>query len=240
MDVICEACSRRGRGQYESKSSLRHMGRAWALKETMPEVAVFLAITAEEEAAAAIFKALLAKGYIGSSTLSRKRHPDKAGVSIFLRLLGEPLLKPLLDVGVKLDLFFQKCGDENRLKLQKKIPIEGMGFLPLVLDEPLCQVLVEKGGGSPDFSRKVKEVASNNNIEVIKKHIQKVANERNFQLYSNGSSVPVEKSVDAKLEYYKSNSLLNLTVYILLCQSKSFSLVQELLSAYVAVLKDDG
>ena len=42
-------------GKHAARSALRHLERAWKLVDEMPELAMFSAITAEEESAAALF-----------------------------------------------------------------------------------------------------------------------------------------------------------------------------------------
>jgi hypothetical protein len=58
LKVLEKSSKTTGYGGFASKSCVRHLNRAFELKSTMPEVAAFLAITAEEEAATAIFAAL--------------------------------------------------------------------------------------------------------------------------------------------------------------------------------------
>jgi hypothetical protein len=46
-----------------AKNAIRHLEKAWDIKDIDPEMSIFRAITAEEEAATSIFIALKEKGY---------------------------------------------------------------------------------------------------------------------------------------------------------------------------------
>jgi len=77
--LLREAPKTRGKGGYSSASSARHLVRALELKKKMPEVVVFLMITAEEKAATAVFSALRKRRYEGANRLKDTDHVFKAG-----------------------------------------------------------------------------------------------------------------------------------------------------------------
>ena len=80
LSILERAAQTRGAGGFSAKSCRRHIERAWMLKESMPEVAVFLAITAEEEAATALFHAFQKKRYKNIGRINKRNHMHKAGV----------------------------------------------------------------------------------------------------------------------------------------------------------------
>ncbi|WP_232461222.1 hypothetical protein [Cellvibrio sp. PSBB006] len=88
LSILERAAQTRGAGGFSAKSCRRHIERAWLLKESMPEVAVFLAITAEEEAATALFHAFQKKRYknigrINKRNCNGQQKPDKKLSTLF-------------------------------------------------------------------------------------------------------------------------------------------------------------
>ena len=55
------ASSTKGLGGLAAKSAIRHLERAYQLVNEMPEVAAFLAVTAQEESAVCVFHGLKKK-----------------------------------------------------------------------------------------------------------------------------------------------------------------------------------
>src|SRR4051812_2704559 len=70
----------KGRPRNCCRNAFHRIKRAWSLRLLDPEIAVFSAITAEEEAASAVISALKTKGYSGADILNPRSHPHKAGV----------------------------------------------------------------------------------------------------------------------------------------------------------------
>lgn len=66
--------------RMRAQSSLEGFDRAFTLFEIDREMSSFRAITAEEEAAAALFRALQVRKYPGSDRLDLKRHDHKAAL----------------------------------------------------------------------------------------------------------------------------------------------------------------
>jgi hypothetical protein len=58
-------------GQYAARNAVRHLDKAGEIAEIDPMMAAFRAITAEEEAATAVFHALRRQGYPASSPTRR-------------------------------------------------------------------------------------------------------------------------------------------------------------------------
>lgn len=81
----------KGHSGFSAKSSIRYVERSFELAGTIPEVAAFLAITAEEEAATALCLALKSKNYLRSNELKIHDHKHKGGLYPFLTLLGVAL-----------------------------------------------------------------------------------------------------------------------------------------------------
>jgi hypothetical protein len=72
-----------------ARNSMHHLERAFKIKDVDPEMAVFRSITAEEEAATAIFIALKEKHYNNADKIQYKKHPYKQALGPFIRAIGK-------------------------------------------------------------------------------------------------------------------------------------------------------
>ncbi|MEW5884951.1 MAG: hypothetical protein AB1725_12115, partial [Armatimonadota bacterium] len=89
IERFIEASS--GGGRHAGRSAIRHIRRAWALKDIDKEMAAFRGITAEEESVRAIFHALQKRRYPGASCLKWRDHRQKAAVDPFFRAVSQVL-----------------------------------------------------------------------------------------------------------------------------------------------------
>lgn len=181
LKILEKSSKTTGYGGFASKSCARHLNRALQLRSSMPEVAAFLAITAEEEAATAIFAALRKRKYNHASKLKVRDHKHKAGVYPFLKLLGE-VLGPLKH-GLPLNLFFDEKDDAFRIRMP--LGIQGDRQICIVPEPPLNLVSVGPSGNPTDYLKQVRSAASDQGINSIFKYVQELANERNTMLYAS-------------------------------------------------------
>jgi hypothetical protein len=70
----CINDSAKGYSKQCARSAIHHLELAWKIKDVDPEMAIFRAITSEEEAATAIFIALKDKGYLNAKKIKFKKH----------------------------------------------------------------------------------------------------------------------------------------------------------------------
>lgn len=230
------AAQTRGRGGYSSASSAQHLKRALELKDKMPEVAVFLTITAEEEAATAVFSALRKKKYEGASELREKDHVFKAGLYPFIQLLGNTVAA--LKFGVPLELFFDPKKDQPDdaiLKIRMPMNIPGREDLFIVPDPPLNLVSVDPGGKKTDYFSAVRKVANENGIDSIHEQIRKWANRRNRMLYASDSELPKVKDVEKWMLPHFKGIFANLAAYLLVEPHPKQNFVQEALTAFLKI-----
>ena len=80
-----------GAGKHAARSALRHLERAWELLESMPEIALFLGITAEEESATAIFHCLKWRKYKGAESINIHDHRHKTALHPLLLAIGKTM-----------------------------------------------------------------------------------------------------------------------------------------------------
>lgn len=76
-------------GKHAARSALRHLERAWKLADEMPELAIFSAITAEEESATALFHVLKKHSYDGAELLNGRSHLHKIALHPFMLAVGK-------------------------------------------------------------------------------------------------------------------------------------------------------
>ena len=234
--LLQEASKTRGKGGYASRSAKRHLDRALALKDQMPEVSVFLAITAEEEAATALFSALKKRKYQGAAKLKDKDHRFKAGVYPFIKLLGPTI--GAIKHNVPLELYFEakpKKPTDGILKVRMPLAFLGYGDLSLMPDPPLNLHSVGPDGVPTDYSKAVKEVATEEGIESIYKYIEGLSNIRNQMLYASDSGIPRIDSVEESLEPHLKGVFANLSAYLLVEPHPKQNLVQEALTAFLNI-----
>lgn len=230
--ILEESSNTSGHGGFAAKSCARHLKRALELRSNMPEVAAFLAITAEEEAATALFAALRKRQYNHATKLKVRDHKYKAGVYPFLKLLDK-VLGPLKH-GLPLNLFF----DEENGNLRIRIPLEIKADrqLCIVPDPPLNLVSVDPSGNPTNYLKQVRSVASDQGIHSIFEYIQKVANERNTMLYASDSGIPELNDIDGVLDRHFKAAFLNLIIYLLVEPHKVQNLVQASVDTFISIL----
>jgi hypothetical protein len=231
--VLDHAIKTKGYGGKAAASCKRYIERAWALKDEMPEVAVFLAITAEEEAASAVFGGLQKKQYEKAGKLSRFKHDHKAGVYPFLRLLGDALSP---EGGLEMTLIF----DETSGNLNVRVPFtlaSGERFY-IGPKPPLSLVSTGPDGQKKNYTEDVRSVASEYGIKSVFEYIQNLANERNKMLYASDKGIPTFKNIEDRLQKHTDAALLNLIIYLLIEPYKVQPLAQEALTSYLEILSN--
>lgn len=237
LTVLRKSSETRGHGGYAAVSCRRHLERAWEIKDCMPEVSIFLAITAEEEAAASVFHALKKRKYDNSHRVKLRDHRFKAGVYPFLRLIGDAVIPPkeTLSLNLYFDSEFQFNGEEV---LRVRLPIgvkHGREYF-LIPEPPLNIFSKDSGGGNKDYLKEVRGIASDKGIESIYRYIKELANERNKMLYASDSGLPhIEDAIPA-LRRHTNAAILNLIIYLLIEPHKPQNLPQEALNAYIKIL----
>jgi hypothetical protein len=77
--------------KWPAFNSLRHLNRAWKLRGIDEDMALFRAITAEEEASSALFLSLKRRGYRGADMLKRTRHDHKSAVVPFMKAIAHTM-----------------------------------------------------------------------------------------------------------------------------------------------------
>lgn len=237
LTVLRKSSETQGHGGYAAASCNRHLERAWKIKDYMPEVSVFLAITAEEEAATSLFHALKKRNYDNSNRIKLRDHRFKAGVYPFLKLIGETLIPPkdTLSLNLYFDSGFHPNGEEV-LRIRMPIFIKGGREYFLIPEPPLNFISKDSGGENKNYLKEVRDAATEKGIESIYRYIRKLANERNKMLYASDSGVPHIEDASPALQRHTNAAILNLMIYLLIEPHERQNLPQEALNAYINIL----
>ena len=225
-----------GNAGYAAKSSIRHINRALDLKNTMPEVSAFLAITAEEEASTALFAALKNKRYVRAKELKKNNHLHKGGVYPFLILLGETIGIVNGELPVEMTFKIPNNTDNEVLRTRMFIGEFGGALNYAYPDPPLNLVSVDASGNAKDYLKDIRNAAFEKGIKSIHAYIKTVANIRNKMLYASDSSIPNVKNIAEMLQRHIGATFLIHAIYLFIAQQPKQKLVEECIDIYLKTL----
>lgn len=206
--------------RLRAMNALDHIDRADRLLEFDREMASFRAITAEEEAAAAVFKALQWRSYPNSKRLSERDHVTKAALLAVLTAIRESL-SPLDTIKVVVDW--------GKPRLDVLIPLSAFGIGPIRGEalavqpvEPLdLYAALSPKDGAParpnNFERELKALAEGSKFDKALTMIRASANARNMLLYASDTALPKSKATAHSLRIRRQQVmvLLGLTIAVL-------------------------
>lgn len=228
LEVAKAFAKLRGRPRHCGFNALRGLKRAWAIAPLDPEMALFRAITAEEEAATALMFALQRRRYPGAAKLDPRNHVHKAGWSPFLRTVetvmaecGFPSPNFRIDAAStppRLDVF---------------VPSEELGLEPGHLaspDEPLNGLLragsINQGAARVmDFQAELQRQANAGGKQDIRALIRAEANLRNLLLYASDNGFTVVERPDEFLIRRRRPVMLLLTLTVAILQTPKHQLL---------------
>lgn len=224
--------------KHAARSAIRHLERASQLATSMPELAVFSAITAEEESATAIFHALKRRGYDGAQQLNVRNHRQKTALHPFL-LAVEKLFAELESVHEPHLEFNSELSPDGTELLRIRHTVIGPDGNPLwAYTNPPLEFSVSVNNVVHDFGAELAQLATENNAASAIRYVEKLANRRNLALYASPNGIPhMEGSVEPFLGYRKSVVFSHLMVVLLIephAQRQSF--VQQSLTAFLKLL----
>lgn len=209
--------SRPNPGRQPARMAVRHLERAWMIREIDPEMAVFRTITAEEEAATALIHALRRLNYPGAKRLYPRNHKHKAAVVPFFGLvrdwfahLGFP----------DTQLFVHPNGVEERLNVRIEVTLPDGSKRYAIPNNPLEFEVRELGTSVPaNLSRVIQDLANPTNAQAVRSRIAERANLRNRVLYASDEGLPnVELQAEKYLHAHGSEVFAVLAAYLLVDQ----------------------
>lgn len=225
--------SRQGLVRNCGRNAIRRMSEAWKIRPTTPELAVFAAITAQEEASSAVIVALQNKQYPGAEKLDRQRHIHKVAIHRGIEAI-QPILAIPMNAGFE---FLAQIDLEDQsfpLKLAIRLP-DGSYAYPV----PPLEGIISRNDQVYDFFDHFKSFASERNASDLRAYIERRVNERNRTLYASDDGIPIaERNPDEILPISQQNvfKLLAISLFIDLYERQSF--VQRALDSIRTMLKD--
>lgn len=203
--------------RFRAQNALRHFDKALDLFEVDREMSSFRAITGEEEAAAALFKALQLQGYPDAEQLSVKNHTHKtAALACALAIRGS-LAKGIERIHVTFDLAKPRIDVVIPFsELKVKAP-PGTGVRPV---EPL-DILRAKADGSETnvYERELRLLAEGAKFAEIRQMVKARANARNTLLYASNKALPSSRAKRPDLLARKEHALLLIAVAVIALQT---------------------
>lgn len=108
-------------GKWAAFNSIRHLNKAWKLKDHDLEMAVFCAITAEEEAATALFHSLKRHHYNSSDRLKPRDHVHKNAVIPFINAVSRVFTR-FQDIAPETEFLFDEEVSPPAIGIRFKLP----------------------------------------------------------------------------------------------------------------------
>lgn len=177
-------------GKHACRSAIRHLERAWILSTSMPELAFFSGITAEEESATALFHVLKKRRYLGANKLNVKNHIHKMALHPLLAALGK-LITQHSDTMSPQFVFDTDDSSNGKERLQLAINIPNQeGRIVRAYSFPPLNLTIHNDNVPHDFANELENLASENGSKQIFELIKERANLRNQVLYAGPKGIP--------------------------------------------------
>ncbi len=224
-----------------SKNSISHLEKAWKIKDIDTEMAIFRGITAEEEAASALFHSLKNNQYKNSSKLQFKQHTYKLGLYPFLQGIGT-FLHDSMEITPfdKFNLHHTEQSGRKAIELMLSIKDSKMNVYP----KPPLHFTISKADSNEvfTFESNFEELIKGKNYSDALKYIKDIANERNRLLYASTLGRPkVTGDIEGFLNNQKKKVIVILTILLMVDPWEkiqgSSHFVQQALDSFLLLLK---
>ena len=166
------------------EAALIHLEHAHEIAKIDPAMAIFRSITAEEEAATALFRSLQDLKYPRASEILLRNHLHKAAAYPFILSVVKhtTYLKFNGIEGLKLGIPKNETPPRLKVALILNGKFEGIVAQP---DPPLNLTLTEGDDRQPpDYRRYLVELLDADGVRDIRKYFERKANQRNVLLYA--------------------------------------------------------
>jgi hypothetical protein len=202
-------------------------------------MAIFRAITAEEEAAAGLMQCFKELGYARSKELNPHDHVHKHSIFPFMQILRLFFHETLGQHFPVFNLHIKEVEGETRLTLALSIKL--LGEEKLVYPVPPLNFGVSAQGKSAqvDYSHQIDEFVKAHGITSVKQFLRKEANVRNTLLYAGPDGYPIVQDIDPTLLLERRRRVLAmLNLYLLIFPYKEHQpYVTQSLSVLVDLLQ---
>ena len=234
----CINDSAKGYAKQCARSANHHLELAWKIKDLDPEMAIFRAITAEEEAASAIFIALKDKGYDNAKKIKFKRHSYKQALEPFIRSISFFSEKWSKEPGFPFGKNFRLSieGEDKNKKLTLSLYFKD-GMVTAI---PPLGFTISLNGLPYHFENELNSLTSGQNKNDIINHINKRANLRNEVLYAQSAGIPkITSNIENHIKKRKNIVFMLLKIYGLIYPYNEKALfVQQALNSFLIMMGD--
>lgn len=219
--------------KYAAKQAVRHLNRAWKIREIDKEMAALRAVTAEEESAAAIFHAIKRHAYHDAGKLKLRNHRHKRALTPFFSAMV-PYLAKVIETN---PLFGSPRAviRDDQLKLQ--LPLKQNEEYSAIPHPPL-HFDMSVNGDHYDFRDEARKVAEGADLPTMLKLVDRNVAQRNDLLYARNEGVTsFAGDIDALIMAFKRTTFRNLIVFLLIDPHHEIQLfVQQTLDAFLKAL----
>jgi len=236
--ISCINDTAKGYSKHCARSAIHHLELAWKIKDIDPEMAVFRAITSEEEAATAIFIALKDKGYINAEKIKHQQHSYKQALEPFIRAINAFTVKWANEPGFPFGENYQlRIEGENK---NKKLIISFFLKDKMLTSLPPLGFTISLNGRPHNFDKELLEITSGKHRRDVIKHIKARANLRNQILYAQSNGIPkITSDIETHIKKRQNIVFMLLKVYALIYPYKENALfVQQALNAFLQMMGD--
>lgn len=178
------------------RSALYHLERAESLREVDPAMAIFRAITAEEEAASGVMRCLIGMKYPGANALNPHDHVHKHAVFPFMQVLQLFFGQTLSNHFTKYNLHIKEEGGATRLTLALNMTIGREAQLAYPIPPLNFGVTNAETGEAVDYSFQIDQLVAAKGKATVKAFLKNEANLRNEVLYAAPDGYPTISSLD--------------------------------------------
>ncbi len=227
--------------RWPAFNSLRHLNRAWRIKDQDREMAMFRGITAEEEASTALFLSLKRLDYRNANKLNPYRHVHKNAVIPFVGAVSK-LFAYHKNIFPKISLRINTERKIPLLQTEIQLPHPLTGKPAHVFPDPPLDFILSRPGQKNvphDFSYQLKSVAQDVDAKDIIEHLKKRANRRNRLLYAESNGYrELSGNITSALKGFTRNVFTILKIYLMIDPYKQHQeFVQQCLDAFLKMLK---
>jgi hypothetical protein len=228
--------------RWPAFNALRHLNRAWKLMLLDQEMMMFRCITAEEEAATALFKSLQRRKYDGATQLKSRRHVHKNAVIPFINAVGR-VFASLPGEHPETVLFFNKTLSPPRFELRINTGVASEGKPIWAKSNPLHFTLSKStadGANLPiGFSARMAELASEVSATSVHHYLEDRAKLRNKLLYASSNGYfQSGGDLNEIFNHYRRNVFTLLKIYFMVDPyERKQNFAQQCLTSFLSILK---
>lgn len=227
-----------GAGKHAARNALRHLEKAKRIASIDPDMAVFRLVTAQEEAATAVFRALQLRkqNYRGADSLKPKNHRHKIALAPFLDTIAEPLRETLKAKGLSVATIW--TGADAPPYVVTAITNKTTGTVDL-LPDPLNMTVVDYDGTLVNFGDAVRSAVNETTARAVEDAIVELANFRNKLLYAHSKGMrEVQPPIEDAMILAERRVYAQLALFLMIALvPRPQSLVQQALDGFLSIMR---